>query len=131
MFQIWKSYIITTINPRSQCLEQERKNYFASLLIWRQNHSKLSKYMQPINMIMIYYWDQKLKKIKLHVLKTDIITIKNTEWMFLAQRMIFFTGRDQYDRYCVWLSYKLLSLSVSFLSPNNKYYFTTSFSHLL
>ena len=30
--------------------------------------------MQAINMIMIYYWDKKLKK--LHVLEADIITIK-------------------------------------------------------
>ena len=31
--------------------------------------------MQPINMIMIYYWDKRLKK-RLYVLETDIITIK-------------------------------------------------------
>ena len=31
--------------------------------------------MQPINMIMIYYRDKKLKK-RLHVQETDIITIK-------------------------------------------------------
>ena len=43
--------------------------------------------MQPINMIMIYYWDKKLKK-RLHVLQTDIITIKKTIYfMSLAQRM--------------------------------------------
>ena len=31
--------------------------------------------MQPINMIMIYYWDKKLKK-RLHVLEGDILMIK-------------------------------------------------------
>ena len=31
--------------------------------------------MQPINMIMIYYWHKKLKK-RLHVLEADIIKIK-------------------------------------------------------
>ena len=31
--------------------------------------------MQPIIMIMIYYWDKKLKK-RLHVLEADIIIIK-------------------------------------------------------
>ena len=47
---------------------KEEKKYFASLLIWRQIHSKTaSKQMQPINMIMIYYLDEKLKKT-LHVL---------------------------------------------------------------
>ena len=38
--------------------------YFASQFIWRQNHSKLSqKKVQPINMVMIYSQDKKLKKI--------------------------------------------------------------------
>ena len=39
------------------------EKYFGSRLIWKQNHSKLSKYMQPINMIMIYYRDKEFKKI--------------------------------------------------------------------
>ena len=34
----------------------------------------VSKWMQLINMITIYYWDKNLKK--LHVLEADIITIK-------------------------------------------------------
>ena len=32
--------------------------------------------MQSINMIMIYYWDKKLKKKRLPILEADIITIK-------------------------------------------------------
>ena len=45
--------------------------------------------MKPINMIRIYYWDKKLKKI-LHVLEADIITIKEyIDLMSLAQRMHF------------------------------------------
>ena len=40
-------------------------------------------------MIMIYYWDNKLKK-RLHVLEADIITIKrNIDLMSLAKRMHF------------------------------------------
>ena len=35
-------YYKKSINPRSQCLVQERK-YFASLLMWRQNHLKPSQ----------------------------------------------------------------------------------------
>ena len=31
--------------------------------------------MQSINMLIIYYWDKKLKK-RLHVLEADIITFK-------------------------------------------------------
>ena len=34
---------LTIINPWSQCLGQETKKYFASILIWRQSHSKLSQ----------------------------------------------------------------------------------------
>ena len=45
--------------------------------------------MQPINMIMIYYWDKKLQK-KFHVLEADIITIKkNIDLMSLAQKVHF------------------------------------------
>ena len=48
--------------------------------------------MQPINKIMIYYWDKKLKK-RLYVLKADIITINKNlidgaesylKWILLA-----------------------------------------------
>ena len=49
--------------------------------------------MQPIDMIMIYYWDKKLKKKRFHVLEADIITIKKTtkniDLMSPAQRMHF------------------------------------------
>ena len=38
--------------------------------------------------MMIYYWDKKLKK-RLQVLEADTIKIKNTDLMFLAQRMHF------------------------------------------
>ena len=44
--------------------------------------------MQPLNMIMIYYWDKKLKK-RLHVLEADIITIKKIDLLSLAQMMHF------------------------------------------
>ena len=51
--------------------------------------------MQPINMIMIYYWDKKLKK-RLHVLKVDIIKIKNEIYlMSLSQRMHFLSDMLQ------------------------------------
>ena len=41
--------------------------------------------MQPINMLMIYHYDKKLK-IGFHILESDIITIKkkNIDLMFLA-----------------------------------------------
>ena len=46
--------------------------------------------MQPINMIMIYYWDQKSKR-RVYVLEADIITIKkNIDLMFLTERINFF-----------------------------------------
>ena len=40
--------------------------------------------MQSINLIIIYYWDKKLKR--LHVLEADIITIINIDLMSPAQR---------------------------------------------
>ena len=45
--------------------------------------------MEPINMIMIYYWNKKLKK-RLHVLEADIITIKKyINLICLTQRVHF------------------------------------------
>ena len=45
--------------------------------------------MQPIDMIMIFYWDKKLKK-RLPVVEDDIITIKkNIDLMCLSQRVHF------------------------------------------
>ena len=59
---------------------------------------KLSQNRCLINMIMIYYWDKKLKR-GLHVLEADIITIKkNThDFMSQAQKMHF------YRTYSKWL----------------------------
>ena len=67
----------------------KRGKYFPSLLIWKQNLSKLSRYRCNtfIYMIMIYYWEKKLKK-RLHVLEVYIITVKrNIDLMSLAERM--------------------------------------------
>ena len=58
-----------TIIPWSQCFWQERKNILRHNFFWRQNHSQLTQ-NRRINMIMIYYWDKKLKK-RLHVLQVD------------------------------------------------------------
>ena len=44
--------------------------------------------MQSFNMIMIDYWDKKLKK-RLHVLEVDIIMIKKKHLMSLVQMMHF------------------------------------------
>ena len=72
LFQIWKYYSMTTINPHHNALNKNEK-YYASLLIWRQKHLKQSQnrctYFETVlnvNMIMIYYWDKKLKKIMCH-----------------------------------------------------------------
>ena len=62
--------------------------------------------MQPINMIIIFYWNKKLKKKWLHVLEADIITIKkNIDLMSRAKKMHFL--RD--DRHCAFLSNNALS----------------------
>ena len=44
------------------------------------------KKMQPINMIMIYYWNKKFKE-RFHVLEADIITID-----VVCLKDAFFTG---------------------------------------
>ena len=44
--------------------------------------------MQPIDMIMIYYWDKKLKK-RWHTLEPDILTLKKT-WFDV------FSGKDAF-----------------------------------
>ena len=50
--------------------------------------------MQPINMIMIYYWDKKIKNI-LHVLKADIIAIQKNIDSMDAQRLHFLLDEFQ------------------------------------
>ena len=65
--------------------------------------------MQPIHMIMIYYWDKKLKK-RLHILDADIIKFfKNIDLMSLAQSMDFFTECVPNDCHCACLNDKSLS----------------------
>ena len=65
---------------------QDRK-IFLSLLISRQNHSKLFENSCSLSVIMIYYGDKKLKK-GFHVLEADAITNKtNIDSISLAQRM--------------------------------------------
>ena len=67
--------------------------------------------MQPINMIMIYYWDKKFKK-RLHVLEDEVTIIEknnNIDLLSLAERMHFFIGRVPNDRHCAFLSNKSLS----------------------
>ena len=64
--------------------------------------------MQPINMIMIYYSDKKLKKKLLHQ-KDDIITIKN-HWLDVSSlKYTFFTEHVPNEHYCACLSNKPLS----------------------
>ena len=66
------------------------EKYFTSLLIWRQNHSKLS---QNICKPLIWKWfiiETRNSKKRLPVLEVDIITIKkNINLMSLVQRMYF------------------------------------------
>ena len=64
--------------------------------------------MQPINMKMIYYQDKKIKK-RFNELKDYIITNKNIDLISLAQRIYFFTGLVQNDRYCTCFGNKSLS----------------------
>ena len=61
---------ITTFNPWSECLGQEKK-IFVSLLISWQNHSKLSQNNKYDNDLLLRQETQK----RLHVLEADIITI--------------------------------------------------------
>ena len=57
----FKKYTITTINPWSQCLGQEKKNILRHYLFGEKIIQNCLK-MQLINMIIISYWDKKLKK---------------------------------------------------------------------
>ena len=59
-------------------------------------------------MIMIYYWDKKLKK-RLGVLEADIITIKKNIDLTSTWKDAFFTGYVPNDCHYTCLSNKLLS----------------------
>ena len=66
----------------------------------------IPKQMQPINMIMIHYWDKKLPK-RLHVLEADRMTIKKKHWIdFSCSTVCIITGRVPNDCHCACLSHK-------------------------
>ena len=68
----------------------DKEENILSLLIWRKNHSKLSKYIYTINKIMVYFWDKKLQKI-FHLLEVHVTTIKNKQWFdIFSSKMLFF-----------------------------------------
>ena len=71
LFQIWKLYTIITINSWLRCFEQERKNILLTGYLETKSFKTVLKLMQPTNILMIYYWDKKLKKW-LHILEADI-----------------------------------------------------------
>ena len=76
-FQIWKLYTITTINPSSQCLRQERKNILPHYLFGDktiQNCLKLYATHQYDNDLLLRQETQK----RLHVLKADTTTTTTT-----------------------------------------------------
>ena len=65
----------------------EQKIFYVITYLETKIIQNFSKWMQPINMIIIYYWDKKLKK-ELHILEADIIRIKkNIDLMSLVQRI--------------------------------------------
>ena len=59
--------------------------------------------MQPIYMIMIYYWDKKLKKKRLHVLEADIITIENKHWFDVSSSKDAFFLQDVFQMTTIML----------------------------
>ena len=64
--------------------------------------------MQPIDMIIIYYWKKKPKK-RLNVLEADIITILKKYWFDVScLKGVIFSGRVLNDHHCVCLSNKSL-----------------------
>ena len=70
-----KKYSITSIDPRSQCLGQERKNILRHFLFGDkiiQNCLKIDATHSYDNDLLLR---QETKK-KMHVLETDIVTIK-------------------------------------------------------
>ena len=70
-------------------LTREEKIFCITTYLETRSFKTVSKLMQPMDMIMIYYWDKELKK-RLLVLEAERITIKtNFDLMSLAQRMPF------------------------------------------
>ena len=74
--------------------------------------------MQPIDMIMIYYWNMKLnkkkKKKRLHVLEADIITIKKQSFDVSSSKN---TWRIPNDRHCACLIVIILMGCIYFETP--------------
>ena len=104
-FRFENSIQLLILDPNA--LDKRGKNILHHYLETRSIKT-ISKQMQPINMIMIYYWDKKLKKW-LHVLEADITTIKRHWFDVSSSKDAFFTEYDPNDHHCVCLSYKSLS----------------------
>ena len=110
LFRTWKQYTITTFNPSSQYLGQEKKNIFWHYIFDTANHWKLSE--KPINMIMFYYWDKKLKKKKKKIAcigswyNNNLKKKKACYFICLVQRMHFFIERILNDRHGTCFSNK-------------------------
>ena len=89
LFLVWKYYSITIINPRSQFLGQEREYILRHYLFGDKIIQNCLKTDATISMIIIYFWDKKLKK------KISFPGIwynsneKDTNLTFLAQKMHF------------------------------------------
>ena len=70
---------------------REGKIFCITIYLETRSFKTVSKYMQPINMIMIYYRDNKHKNIV--VLEADIIVIKTTTFNVSNSKDPSFTGR--------------------------------------
>ena len=85
---------------------REEKIFCLTTYLETNSFKTVSKYMQPINMMMIYEWGKYPKKW-LHVLETDIIPIKKRHWFNVSSsKDTFFTGCAPNDCYYACLSNK-------------------------
>ena len=88
---------------------REEKIFSITTYLETKPFKTVSKKMQPIVIIMIYFWDKKLKK-SLHVQEADIITIKKKHWFDVSSsKNPYFTGHLPNDHHCAYLSSKSLS----------------------
>ena len=90
---------MTTINPRSRCLGQERKDILRHFLFSDkiiQNSLKIDATHKYDNDLLL----RQETKNKLHVLEADIITIKKHWFDISSSKDAFFTLRVPNDRHC-------------------------------
>ena len=107
LFQIWKSYIISTINPRSQCLERGRKIFCATYHFETKSFKTVQrKFYRKFNLTIIH------RKAKFIVGYTNVNPKGQLPTSTRRQKIPYLAGTWLQDILSMWMQWEILSKGV-------------------